>query len=112
MRQGLSGYSANVILFCLLFPDGLCAAQLGLHTHGSATTDPTATWHGASESTKKGSILHQGPLALSTDKSNFGRSMSKIPQRVLTVSELGQVLHDLLHSKMTSTLRLGLKFIS
>ena len=79
----------------MLFLDELCATHLGLLNDNIDTKNPTSTWHGpTSDSVRKKTLLPEHLLP-SDKNSTYERSMSKIPQKILTVAQFGEVKYYL-----------------
>ena len=71
--------------------DELCATHLGLKNENMNSATPTTTWHGPpSESMKKKTLLSEH-LGAAEKNITYERSMSRIPQTLLTGTQFGEV---------------------
>ena len=71
--------------------DELCATHLGLKSENMNSATPTTTWHGPpSESMKKKTLLSEH-LGAAEKNITYERSMSRIPQTLLTGTQFGEV---------------------
>ena len=70
----------------------MCATHLGLKNENMNSVTPTTTWHGPpSEAMRKKTLLSEH-LSAAEKNSTYERSMSKIPQTLLTGTQFGEVL--------------------
>ena len=70
----------------------MCATHLGLKNENMNSATPTTTWHGPpSESMKKKTLLSEH-LGAAEKNTTYERSMSRIPQTLLTGTQFGEVL--------------------
>ena len=79
-----------IIIFSSIDADEVCATHLCLNSDAAISESPTATWHGPSESLRKKTLLAES-LITGKKNSTYEISMSKIPQRLLTGSQFGEV---------------------
>ena len=79
-----------VTIFSSIYADEVCATHLCLNSDATISESPTATWHGPSESLRKKTLLAES-LITGKKNSTYEISMSKIPQRLLTGSQFGEV---------------------
>ena len=81
----------RILTFCNHCVDEMCATHLGLTKDNNTTDSPTATWHaGSSDSGRKRTMLSD-TLSGSTKGSIYEKSMSRIPQKLLTGTQFGEV---------------------
>ena len=90
-----------VIIFSSIYADELCATHLCLNSDATISESPTATWHGPSESLRKKTLLAES-LITGKKNSTYEISMSKIPQRLLTGSQFGEVSPTYAHHSQIS----------
>ena len=98
--------AALVTIFSSIYTDELCATHLCLNSEATISESPTATWHGPTESLRKKTLLAES-LISGNKNSTYELSMSKIPQRLLTGSQFGEVRQSYAHYGQISMIYLG-----